>query len=64
VIYNLGVVLVLGDAGIRSRTVGVVLWPAVILHTAMTVWCIVSLVNWKPEGRESGVTELRFTNRS
>jgi hypothetical protein len=64
VIYNLGVALVLGDAGIRMRPVGIVLWPAVILHAAMTVWCVVNLVNWKPEGPELGGTELRFTNRS
>ena len=43
VIYNLGVALVLGAVGIRSERVGVVLWPAVVLHTAMTVWCMMSL---------------------
>ena len=43
VIYNLGVILILGNAGIRSQPVGLILWPAVILHTAMTVWCVVSL---------------------
>lgn len=53
VIYNLGAALILGDAGIRSQPVGLILWPAVILHTAMTVWCVVSLVNWKSV---SGVT--------
>jgi hypothetical protein len=43
VIYNLGVAVILGAAGIRSVRVGVVLWPAVVLHTAMTIWCIISL---------------------
>lgn len=43
VIYNLGVALILGAAGIRSERVGAVLWPAVVLHTAMTIWCIMSL---------------------
>jgi hypothetical protein len=38
VIYNLGVAVVLGDAGVRSQPVGVLLWPAVILHTVMTLW--------------------------
>ena len=48
VLYNLGVVFILGTAGIRSLPVGVVLWPAaVVLHTAMTVWCIVSLLSGK-----------------
>jgi hypothetical protein len=38
-LYNLGAVLVLGAAGIWSQPVGIVLWPAVILHAAMAVWC-------------------------
>jgi hypothetical protein len=64
VIYNISVALILGDAGIRSRSVGVLLWLAVILHTAMTFWCVVSVVNWTPERPELAGTELRFTNRS
>jgi hypothetical protein len=44
VLYNLGTVVILGAAGIRSQSVGVALWPAVILHAAMTVWCITSLL--------------------
>jgi len=43
VLYNLGVAMILGAAGIRSQPVGIVLWPAVVLHAAMTAWCIVSL---------------------
>jgi hypothetical protein len=44
VIYNVGVALVLGIAGIRPIPAGVVLWPAaVVLHAAMAIWCIMSL---------------------
>lgn len=44
VIYNLGVALILGVAGIRSLSDGIVLWPvAVVLHVVMAIWCIVSL---------------------
>jgi len=43
VIYNLVVAVVLAAAGLRSQQVGVLLWPAVVLHTAMTYWCVVSL---------------------
>ena len=43
VVYNLGVALILGAAGVLSQPVGVILWPAVVLHTAMTAWCIMSL---------------------
>jgi spore maturation protein SpmB len=48
VLYNLGVALILGAVGIRSQPVGVALWPAVVLHAVMTIWCIVSLLSVKP----------------
>ena len=44
VIYNLGAALILGAAGIQSRPVGIVLWPAVVLHAAMTIWCVMSVL--------------------
>ena len=43
VLYNLGVVIILGSAGLGSQSVGIVLWPAVILHAVMAVWCVTSL---------------------
>lgn len=48
VLYNLGVAVILGAAGIRSQTVGVALLPAVVLHATMTGWCVVSLFSAKP----------------
>jgi hypothetical protein len=39
-LYNIGAVLVLGAAGLQSQAVGIGLWPAVILHAGMTVWCV------------------------
>ena len=36
-------VFILGVVGIGSRRVGAALWPAVVLHTAMTAWCITSI---------------------
>jgi len=42
-LYNVGVILILGAAGLQSRPVGIALWPAVILHAAMSVWCVASL---------------------
>ena len=44
-LYNVGAVAVLGDAGIRSQPVGVALWPAVALHAAMAGWCVLNLVS-------------------
>ncbi|RBP17555.1 hypothetical protein DFR50_10246 [Roseiarcus fermentans] len=37
-IYNCGVAVVIGMAGLGSGTVGVLLWPAVALHVAMGIW--------------------------
>ena len=45
VLYNVGAVLILGAAGLQSQPLGIALWPAVILHAAMTVWCITSLLS-------------------
>jgi len=42
-LYNPGATLILGAFGIGSRPVGAALWPAVVLHAAMTAWCIMSL---------------------
>jgi hypothetical protein len=44
VLYNVGAVAILGAAGIRSQPVGIGLWPAVVLHAVMTVWCVTSLL--------------------
>jgi hypothetical protein len=44
-IYNLGVSVILGAAGIRGQPIGVAVWPAVVLHAAMAAWCIVSLLS-------------------
>jgi hypothetical protein len=42
-VYNLGAVVILTAAGCLSQPVGVLLWPAVALHAAMTVWCAISV---------------------
>jgi len=38
-LYNVAAVAVLAFAGIGFGLHGVALWPAVILHAVMTVWC-------------------------
>ena len=43
-LYNLGAVGVLGAAGLGSPPVGVALWPAVVLHALLTIWCLASLL--------------------
>jgi hypothetical protein len=49
VIYNLGAAVILGLAGIQGPPAGIALWPAVILHVAMTAWCVSRLL-----GKQSG----------
>ncbi len=42
-IYNIAATAVLAFAGIGLRLHGVALWPVVVLHAAMAVWCVASL---------------------
>ena len=42
-IYNFVATAVLAFAGIGLGLHGVALWPAVVLHAAMAIWCIVCL---------------------
>lgn len=43
-LYNLGVAVVLAMAGIHLQPVGIALWPAVLLHAVMGIWCIRVLI--------------------
>jgi hypothetical protein len=45
--YNIGVAVILAAAGVQSHLVGIALWPAVMLHAAMGVWCVTHLKNFK-----------------
>ncbi len=42
-IYNIPATAVLAFAGIGLGLHGVALWPAVVLHAVMAIWCIVCL---------------------
>ena len=42
-IYDVAAAAVLADAGIRDGLNGPALWLAVVLHTAMSVWCAMCL---------------------
>lgn len=43
VLYNTAIVLVLVHAAIGLAVSGIGLWPVVIFHTGMSVWCILGL---------------------
>ena len=42
-LYNVGAVVILGAAGVNGQNVGIALWPAVLLHAAMSVWCVAGI---------------------
>jgi len=41
--YNAGAAAILAHAGLGLGLTGMGLWPAVLLHAAMSLWCVVSL---------------------
>jgi hypothetical protein len=44
-LYNCAAVAVLANAAAGVRLIGVLMWPAVGLHSALAVWCIACLRN-------------------
>jgi len=42
-LYNVAVAALLAFASVGLALHGVALWPAVVLHSAMTVWCVACL---------------------
>jgi len=52
-LYHIGAVLILACAGLQLPAVGIGLWPAVILHAAMAIWCVTTLL--QKQGRASQI---------
>ena len=52
-LYNLAVAAILAVAGSGSGLVGIALWPAVVLHASMTVWCLRCLLKRPTEITEA-----------
>lgn len=56
VLYNAGIVAVLVYAGLALGLSSIGLWPTVLLHAAMTGWCVTSLLRrhpWTAFGRRN-----------
>jgi hypothetical protein len=45
IVYNVGVAIVLVYAGTRLGLFGIGLWPVVLAHTGMAIWCSLSLLD-------------------
>lgn len=57
-LYDLAVAAVLAYAGISLGFTGVLLWPAVVAHVALALWCVGYLRSLPGAGRAD---PLRFT---
>jgi hypothetical protein len=42
-IYDVAAAVILVYTGLFANLVGIALWPAVVLHAALAIWCIVCL---------------------
>jgi len=51
--YNIPATAVLAFAGIALGLHGVALWPAVVLHAVMAVWCITTLLRTQAAARHN-----------
>ena len=48
VLYNAGVIAVLVHEAVGVAIAGIALWPTVVAHAAMGVWCITKLRGTHP----------------
>jgi hypothetical protein len=47
-VYNVGACAILAYVGSMLRTVGVALWPGVIVHAVMATWCAMNMRRLPP----------------
>lgn len=48
-VYTIAAAVLLVFAGVSSNMVGIMLWPGVIFHTALGVWCLAYLAGSSPK---------------
>jgi hypothetical protein len=44
-LYNAGVVTLLLHAGTALGLTGILLWPAILIHAALALWCVICLLS-------------------
>jgi hypothetical protein len=49
--YSAAVVAILVYAGLRMKLQGTALWPAIVVHQVLVVWCLINL--WITRGRQA-----------
>jgi hypothetical protein len=42
-IYDVAAAVILAYTGLFVNIVGIALWPAVVLHAALAIWCVACL---------------------
>jgi hypothetical protein len=47
-LYNAGIFTVLVYAGLGLGLSGIGLWPTVLVHAGMTLWCVTGLLRSRP----------------
>jgi hypothetical protein len=52
-IYDVAAAALLAYAGLFLAMAGIALWPAIVLHTALAFWCVVSIWDRPRAGRGS-----------
>ncbi|MCM3903566.1 MAG: hypothetical protein ND866_17825 [Pyrinomonadaceae bacterium] len=50
-LYNVAAVVVLAYASVGLRLFGIGLWPAVVLHSVMAVWCLANVAPGRQTAR-------------
>jgi hypothetical protein len=51
--YDVGTAVILAYTGLFVNLVGLALWPAVVIHAALAVWCLLDLRARQPAGKQA-----------
>jgi hypothetical protein len=60
-IYDVTVAALLAYGGFALSLVGIALWPAVVLHSGLAIWCVVCL--WAKPGGKFSADKKKFQDK-